>query len=233
MAIFKKGLGGGVLARVYRKLLHSFYANDLWIDLRLHAKREAVDYILVNMQSAVVLADRQDLMRFAMARAPASGLVLEFGVEKGITLRRLAGLTDRIVHGFDSFEGLPEDWAGTQSTKGTFGRAGRVPEVPANARLHVGWFDATLPGFLAAEAGPCAFIHVDCDIYSSTATVFRLLGERIIPGTVILFDEYFNYPGWQQHEYKAFQEFIAASGLAYEYIGLAAEKGHVAVRIRG
>jgi hypothetical protein len=233
MAIFKKGFGAGLLARLYRKMLHSFYANDLWIDLRLHAKRATVDYILANMQSALVLDDRRALMRFAMARAPASGLVLEFGVEKGTTLRRLAALTDRIVHGFDSFEGLPDDWAGTKSAKGTFGQAGRLPDVPANVRLHVGWFEDTLPVFLAAEAGPCALIHVDCDIYSSTATVFRLLRGRIIAGTVILFDEYYNYPGWQQHEFKAFQEFIAASGLGYEYIGLAAEKGHVAVRITG
>jgi len=48
---------------------------------------------------------------------------------------------------------------------------------------------------------------------------------------VIVFDEYFNYPGWRQHEYKAFQEFIANTGLKYRYIGFSAEKGHVAVQI--
>jgi hypothetical protein len=61
--------------------------------------------------------------------------------------------------------------------------------------------------------------------------VFSELRPRIGPGTVIVFDEYFNYPGWRQHEYKAFQEFIAESGLTYRYLGFAAEKGHVAVII--
>jgi hypothetical protein len=231
MAIFKRGLGEGFFARAYRKFLHSFYANDLWIDLRLHAKREAVDYIITNMQSALVLPDRLDLLKFALSRAPADGLVVEFGVEKGSSLRHLASLTTRNVHGFDSFEGLPGDWSGTKEAAGAFNLRGKLPQVPANAKLHVGWFDATLPPFLAAEAGNCALIHVDCDIYSSTVTIFEQLRSRIGPGTVIVFDEYFNYPGWRQHEYKAFQEFIAASGLHYSYLGFAAEKGHVAVKI--
>jgi hypothetical protein len=168
---------------------------------------------------------------FALGRAPAEGLVLEFGVEKGASLRHLARLTPRTVHGFDSFEGLPGDWGGTKETQGAFSLRGRLPKVPGNARLHVGWFDQTLPGFLAADGQACALIHVDCDIYASTVSIFRALQNRIGPGTVIVFDEYFNYPGWRQHEYKAFQEFIADAGLRYDYLGFSAEKGHVAVRI--
>jgi predicted O-methyltransferase YrrM len=232
MAILKRGFfQEGFFARAYRKLLHSFYANDLWIDLRLHAKREAVDYILAHMREAMVRSDRLDLLGFALSRAPAEGLVLEFGVEKGASLRHLAGLTPRTVHGFDSFEGLPGDWHGTKEAKGAFTRHGRLPKIPANAQLHVGWFDATLPDFLAANPGPCALIHVDCDIYESTVSIFNSLAARIQPGTVIVFDEYFNYPGWRQHEYKAFQEFIVRTGRKYSYLGLSAEKGHVAVRM--
>jgi len=231
MAIIKKGFGEGFIARAYRKILHTFYANDLWIDLRLHAKREAVDYIIANMQEAMVLPDRLALLGFALARAPSEGLVLEFGVEKGASLTHLARLTPRIVHGFDSFEGLPGDWSGTKEAKGAFSLRGKLPKVPANAKLHVGWFDQTLPDFLAGDPQRCALVHVDCDIYASTVSIFAGLKGRIEPGTVIVFDEYFNYPGWRQHEYKAFQEFIADSGLAYRYLGFSAEKGHVAVLI--
>ena len=231
MAIIKRGFGEGLIARAYSKILHTFYANDLWIDLRLHAKREAVEYILANMQEAMVLPDRLALLGYALSRAPADGLVLEFGVEKGASLRHLAGLTQRPVDGFDSFEGLPGDWSGTKEAKGAFSLRGKLPRVPANARLHVGWFDQTLPEFLRQDAQACALIHVDCDIYASTVSIFAALNGRIGPGTVIVFDEYFNYPGWRQHEYKAFQEFIANTGLKYRYIGFSAEKGHVAVQI--
>jgi hypothetical protein len=232
MATLNRGLlREGLLGRTYRKLLHSFYAEDLWIDLRLHAKRESVAYIIDHMQEAVVRRDRRDLLRFALSRAPAEGLLLEFGVEKGGSLRFLAGLTPRIVHGFDSFQGLPEDWSGTGEVKGAFNQGGRLPKVPANVRLHPGWFDATLPEFLRDVPDRSALIHVDCDIYASTACVFSHLAPRIGSGTVIVFDEYYNYPGWRNHEYKAFQEFIAAFGRSYRYLAYSAQRGHVAVQI--
>jgi hypothetical protein len=232
MVILSRGLNEGLIARAYRKILHSYYANDLLIDLRLHAKREAVDYIIANMQAAMIRRDRLDLLRFALSRAPATGLVLEFGVEKGASITCLGNATCRPVHGFDSFEGLPEDWQGTAETQGKFTLAGKLPQVPSNVTLHKGWFDATLPEFLNRNPEPAAFIHIDCDIYSSTHTVLTLLESRIGPGTVIVFDEYFNYHGWRQHEYKAFQEFIEATEMSYVYLGFAAEKGHVAVIMR-
>ena len=232
MAILSNGFfRAGFYARAYRKLLHTIYVNDLWLDLRLHAKREAVDYIIANMGEAMVLADRYDLLKFAFARAPKEGLVAEFGVAKGASLRLLAGQTNRVVHGFDSFGGLPEDWSGTKEQTGAFTAQGKLPKVPGNVQLHPGWFDHTLPGFVTANPGPCAFIHVDCDIYTSTVMIFQALRERIQPGTVIVFDEYFNYPGWRAHEYKAFQEFVQETGLSYKYIGVSGEKGHVAVAI--
>ena len=60
---------------------------------------------------------------------------------------------------------------------------------------------------LGQHPGPVAFLHLDVDRYSSTRTVLELLGDRIVPGTVIAFDEFFNYPGWREGEYRAFNEF--------------------------
>jgi hypothetical protein len=72
---------------------------------------------------------------------------------------------------------------------------------------------------------------MDCDLYDSAKIVFDLLGDRIAPGTIIVFDEYFNYPDWRLHEYKAFQEFVTRKGVKYEYIGLVPFQEQVAVRI--
>jgi len=229
MAILKHGLR----ASLYRKFLHKFYLNDLWLDLAIAAKRESVEYIRAHMLAAQVLEDRFFLLDFALAAAPANGLVLEFGVEKGLSINRIARRTPREVHGFDSFQGLPQRWAGTREGQGAFDRKGRLPKVEKNVRLHVGWFDATLEKFLAAQApdATVAFLHIDCDIYDSTRVVFEHLDKRLVAGSVIVFDEYFNYPGWQQHEFRAFQEFIARGGRSYDYIGFSAERGHVAVRI--
>jgi hypothetical protein len=48
---------------------------------------------------------------------------------------------------------------------------------------------------------------------------------------VLLFDEYFNYPSWQEHEFKAFQEFVAMHGIQYEYVGYVEAYEQAAVRI--
>ena len=172
---------------------------------------------------------RDALLAHSLALTPADGLLLEFGVQKGGSIRALARMTPRTIHGFDSFEGLPEAWAGTPEQRGKFSLGGKTPSVPANVTLHKGWFDQVLPGFLAAHAGPVAFVHVDCDIYSSTKTVLEALKPRFVPGTVLLFDEYFNYPNWRQHEFKAFQEFVADTGARYRYVGYSMKNGHVAV----
>jgi predicted O-methyltransferase YrrM len=166
------------------------------------------------MLTAEAFDDDLLLLSHAMRLAPAEGLILEFGVASGRTIRHLAGTTDRSIDGFDSFEGLPESWR-TGFAKGAFKQA--LPAVPAHVSLHKGWFTETLPEFLARTQADVAMLHIDCDLYSSTAFVLTTLRDRIKKGTVIVFDEYFNYPGWKQHEHKALQEFAAISGLTFRF----------------
>ena len=139
-------------------------------------------------------------------------------------------MPDKIVYGFDSFDGLPEDWR-YDSLKKEFSLDGNLPQVNGNVRLVKGWFNETLPVFVKSHPQKCAFVHVDCDLYSSTKTIFDTLKNQIGAGTVIAFDEYFNYPGWQEGEYKAFQEFIAETGLEFEYIART-NFAQVAVKIK-
>ena len=61
-------------------------------------------------------------------------------------------------------------------------------------------------------------MHLDADTFESTALVLSLLGERIVPGTVIVFDEYLGFPNWQKGEYRAWQQFVASRGLKYHYL---------------
>ncbi len=217
--------------RLYRRFLLKYHGRYLITALQLRARQQSVDYITAEMGDALIFADRWELLAFAAREAPASGLMLEFGVADGASLRHLAGAIQRGFHGFDSFEGLPEHWSGTFERKGKFGRGGSLPDVPANVTLHKGWFDQTLPPFLAAHGEDVAFLHVDCDIYSSTVTIFRALEPKLKPGAVIVFDEYFNYPNWQRHEWRAFQEFLRETGFSYRYLGFAQKNGHVAVRL--
>jgi hypothetical protein len=191
----------------------------------------SAQYFLERMRMAENLVRSDALLQFAMERCTVDGLIMEFGVYRGDSLRVIAANTTAPVYGFDSFQGLPEDWTHYQK-KGRFSLEGKLPrfEQP-NVELVPGWFEETLPAFLSRHPGPARFVHVDSDVYGSARTVLNQLTPRIVPGTVIVFDEYFNYPGWEQHEFRAFQEFVAGTGCTYRYLGFASSQQAVAVQI--
>lgn len=148
----------------------------------------------------------------------ATGTILEFGVYKGASIRELARLFpgSRIV-GFDTFSGFPEDGR-TDWRASDFATA--IPAVPAGVELVVGAFRDTLPGFAARAdvEAPAGLIHVDCDLYSSTACAFEMLGSRFLrPGTVILFDELLNYDRMADNEFLAFFEMLDRLDLDFEW----------------
>jgi hypothetical protein len=99
--------------------------------------------------------------------------------------------------------------------------------------LHEGWFTETLPPFIQTTEDPVALLHIDCDLYSSTSFVLDALRDRMGVGTVIVFDEYLNYPGWKRHEHKAFQEFVTESGVTYRFDSFVPSHQQVAVVITG
>ncbi|MFO1039693.1 MAG: TylF/MycF/NovP-related O-methyltransferase [Geminicoccaceae bacterium] len=195
------------------------------------ARRSTAEYITARMTSARLCSCREEVLDIALERMPGEGLICEFGVFEGQTITYLAQHSpDRRLFGFDSFEGLPEDWRGPFE-RGVFDLKGRLPRVPSNVELIKGWFSATLPGFVGAHPGPLALLHVDCDLYSSTRCILDHLGERIVPGTIIVFDEYFDYPGWEDHEFRAFREFVVDHGVSYRYLAYNRLHEQVAVEI--
>jgi SAM-dependent methyltransferase len=149
------------------------------------------------------------------------GHVLEFGVFHGRSIRVLAeALPLRVIHGFDSFTGLPAAWQrSVQSTyeAGHFHVHG-LPAVPDNVCLWPGWFDASLPAWLQRHDGPVALVHVDCDLCESAATVLDLLDGRIVDGTLLVFDELCDwarsgvYACWRDGEWKALCAWLAGRG---------------------
>lgn len=173
---------------------------------------------------AMRVADRYELLALSLGEAPADGMVLEFGVGSGRTIRVIGEVVpDRVVYGFDSFEGLPEPYFSLP--KGAY-KQSELPEVPDNVEFVIGLFQDTLKGFLKEHTENVAFIHLDADLYSSTKYVLFTLGEshRMVPGTVVQFDEY-----WSEGEYEAFQEFVTYFGVKFEFVGIVA--GRVSIRV--
>lgn len=222
------------LANEVRQLRADLFALDHKHrrDLLWAAEREAVASSAIFAQQylpkAMTFHDSATTMRHALGLVEVHGMALEFGVATGRTLTAIvAGLPDRAVYGFDVFSGLPEDWR-TGAPQGLFAQA--APTVHG-ATIIPGLFDETLPGFVAGHPGPVAFLHLDADLYSSTVTVLDHVGSRLVAGSIVLFDEYFNYASWQQHEHKAWTEFVDRTGLQFEYIGYTHNDEQLIVRV--
>jgi hypothetical protein len=224
LRIFVKKMLCTILEIIHYPMLHPLHG------MRRIAYDESLQYIKGKMTTAICVYTESDVLKIALRAVQIEGYFLEFGVYKGGTIRFLARqMGARVIHGFDSFKGLPDKWAGASMTERTFDLHGKLPKVPANVRLHKGLFHESLPKWLQENQGPMAMIHIDCNLYSSTKVILDLLGKSIVPGTVLVLDEYLNFPNWQQHEFRAFQEFVSANNVDYEYLAYSYQC--VAVRI--
>lgn len=163
--------------------------------------------------------------------AKVEGSILEFGVFKGDSLRNVmnTGLNkSKKVFGFDSFEGLPENWEGTVCEKGFFSTDGNIPVIEG-VKFYKGWFENTISNYLKDNVNETiSVLHVDCDLYSSTKTVLYSLNKFIVPGTIICFDEwiYRKIDGKtsDDHECKCFHEWVKDCEREFEFVDYDGDK---------
>ena len=159
--------------------------------------------------------DKLSILDKSIPHADDKGYWLEFGVHEGETIVHTAGnklgVSDFKIHGFDSFEGLPEDWI-ENNPKGHFNLDSNIPKHLLNLNninIVKGWFDESLPKFIKNNnINKVSFLNIDSDLYSSANTVLTLLTPYFKGHCVIYFDEFCNYPGGENGEYKAFSEFL-------------------------
>lgn len=153
-----------------------------------------------------LLENRKRSLIEAAQSADPTGICIELGVYQSRSLRILRTYFEGDIYGCDSFDGLPEEWrpgfpAGIFKTR---------PQPIEGTTLIIGLFQDTFPTWLPTLTKPVTLIHVDCDIYSSTKYALDIVEPYMADGCVILFDEWHNYPGWENHEAKAFTEFLDA-----------------------
>lgn len=144
-------------------------------------------------------------------------LYLEFGVWRGESIRVIAQLRpspNARFYGFDSFEGLPEDWRGTPAAR--FDVGGKVPVIDdSRVQFVKGWFRDTLPPMLdqleRESAGRAVVVNFDADLYSSTLFLLFALGTRF-RRYHFFFDEY------SGHESRALLNYVQATGARADFL---------------
>lgn len=144
-------------------------------------------------------------------------IFLEFGVFQGESILGWAAMNDhpnsRFI-GFDTFEGLPEAWKNYDA--GHFSTDRRVPETD-DERVHfvAGLFQDTLDDAVRnLPGGRRLVLHIDSDLYSAALYILTRLHDQLVPGTLILFDQWVDI-----HEYRALTDYVGAYGTRLKLVG--------------
>ena len=232
MAKFYKSMARGLLEKDEDAVVG--FIDQSMVDSWKYAYENYPKAALIKQPQGRIFSGTYTMLEEALQMARPDGIVAEFGVFHGKSIRLISSMTEDAVDGFDTFEGIPEQWG--DEPAGSYTANKEIPErVPDNVRFHVGLFSDTLPGYVASlpppEQLPVRMLNIDCDLYQGTVEILHYLSDRIGPGSVIIFDEYLMTPTWVDDEYKAFQEACDKFGWEYEYLGFSLFSKQVSVRI--
>jgi hypothetical protein len=203
-----------------RKWLATNLENNILFRLE-----EALEHIYINQQpkASVPANDVPALYDFAAATLRDEPITyLEFGVASGKSMKQMIqrfGHADTRFYGFDSFQGLPEEWVQpwARKPKGSFSMRGRLPEInDSRVKLINGWFQNTLPSFLRTDwrredDQDRVLVHFDADLWSSTTFILSTLWAT-------LNEYYFIFDEFCGQEIIALYDFSRAFPVSIEYL---------------
>ena len=91
----------------------------------------------------------------------------------------------------------------------------KPPKVKPNVELVIGWVQDTLDVFLKENKPTIRFVHMDMDTYETSKYILEKIKPYLAKRALILFDELYNFEGWEVGEYKALIEVFKEN--EYEY----------------
>ena len=208
-------LNRNLIAEMNQEVLETF-SNDLKKSIRFNdeisIRKYAINLALSNEHS---LGNLENLY------------YLEFGVWKGKSSNFFSRYINKL-YSFDSFEGLPNEWEG-QKPKGYFNLNKKIPKLNSNIEPIIGYVEDTLDGFLKEHNPKINFIHMDMDLYQSSKFTLSKVKPYLQKGSIILFDELYNYINWKSGEYKALKEIFEDHEYIYRSFNL--QGAQVAIQI--
>ena len=172
--------------------------------------------------------NRWSVFDFAIKNSVKSRAFYEFGVWMGESFRYLEKYYSKSF-GFDTFEGLPEDWHDVPS--GSYSSFGKIPKI-GQGEFIVGEFSQSLPNFFRKKQPLAGLLNFDADLYSSTSCALENSKSVIDDASVLVFDELIVNENWEQDEYKAVQEFCHKFNLKYDVMCVSLFTKQVVLKVR-
>ena len=156
------------------------------------------------------------LTRYARHATSVPGNYAEFGTYRAgcaLMVLSIVDLSGRELHLFDTFSGTPEDHLSRAEREA--GMAGQLSDTSVAyvetllrpwdpiPRLWPGDVFETIP---ATDTGDLAFVHIDLNAAAPTVHVLAHAYERLVPGAVVVFDDY----GWRAYseQRRAIDDFM-------------------------
>jgi hypothetical protein len=211
----------GIFVRAVQDSLRS-RADTVSKVLHQSSVLESVTYVKEFCSDAILFDSREKLWEFSLKQLEsAKPLIFEFGVAHGKSINFLSdACPESIIYGFDSFQGLEENWYSGNALKGSISTNGKTPKVRKNIKLVIGSFKESIPRFLEnCEFQRVDFMLIDSDTYEACKLVLNSFKSMIDSKTIIVFDEFFGYYNYQKFEFRAFNEFLRENELEFECIG--------------
>lgn len=222
-----------LLVRMFFSFNKQTFDNPIYY-LEKESFRESSMFISKHLQTASLFTTKKGgfwpFIVGQLDKRTVDGLWLEFGVREGVSAKFFSPYAvkyslDSTYHGFDSFNGIRNQWTSTNEPAGSFSMQGTPPKEPLGCKWVIGWVEETLEPFLESNSGVIAFVHFDFDVYEPTKYALQSIRNRLCRGTIIVFDELHGYPGWQFHEKKALDEVL--DGHEYEFIAFSRKQAAI------
>ena len=197
-----------------------YLKSDLQLKINENLVDETFNHFKEHLKQSVFFYNHFKIRNYAIKNSLLNDknkeyYYLEFGVLKGVSANFFSKFVDKL-YCFDSFEGMKEDWAGSGTQKGDGHQKNKLPKFNSNVEPIVGWVEDTLDDFLKKHKPKINFVHLDMDTYSPTKFTLEKIKPYLVKDAIILFDELYNYPGWEYGEYKALKEVFKEDEFKYK-----------------
>ena len=198
------------------------------LKLKLHQDLvdETLSYFKEYFKKSVIFEElsRKKIREYAIKNALLNDknkdyYYLEFGVYLGKSTNYFSKFVNKF-YCFDSFEGLREDYVGTDMPKGSFNLNKKIPNLNSNVEPIIGWVEDTLDYFLKKHNPKINFIHLDMDNYIPTKFTLEKIKPYLVKNSTLIFDQLYNYQGWKNGEFKALMEVFKEDDFKFKAFNL-------------